>query len=187
MFLKGTREDAAIDSDFAGHFCINRKIDLTGYIKWWGQNRAQQVDSVSKSYKETKQGPSKEATDELKALELVAQCSEPYQMPRLETSHDRKRQKRYVSSALSILSQSAAFKSLQEKALKKQETENDNDENENNNIINRMDCGKEVEKQTSAYDCGSERHGVGIGISGGLSLQRNTYPLTSFLTTLYKL
>lgn len=118
----------------------------------------------------------------LRASELAAQCTEPYQMPRLGTSHDVKNPKRSGSSALGILSQSAAFKSLQEKALKKLETENDNDENENKNTINRMDYGKAVEKQITAYDCGGERHGIGVGVSGGLSLQRNTYPLTSFLS-----
>ncbi|KAK4766761.1 hypothetical protein SAY87_008403 [Trapa incisa] len=177
----GTSEDAAIDSEFAGGFCIDRKIDLAGYIKWWGPNRARQVDSASRSYEETKRGPSEETTDGLEASELAAQCSEPYQMPRLGTFHDGKRPKRSGSSALSILSQSAAFKSLQEKALKKQETENDNDQNENKNTINRMDYGKAVEKQIAASDCGGERHGVGMGISGELPLQRNTYPLTSFL------
>ncbi|XP_031396361.1 AP2-like ethylene-responsive transcription factor At2g41710 isoform X2 [Punica granatum] len=176
----GTSEDPAIDSDFPGGFCIDRKIDLTSYIKWWGPNRARQVDSTSKSYEETKQGPSEDSTDELKTSQWAAQHTEPYQMPRLGTNHEGKKPKSLASSALGILTQSAAFKSLQEKTMKKQESENDNDENENKNTINRMDYGKAVEKPT-AHDGAGERHGVSIGTSGGLSLQRNVYPLTSFL------
>lgn len=102
-------------------------------------------------------------------------------MPRLGLSVDGKKHKGSTISALSILSQSAAYKSLQEKASKKQENNTDNDENENKNTVNKMDYGKAVEKSTS-HDGSSERLGAPLGMSGGLPLQRNVYPLTPFLS-----
>ena len=102
-------------------------------------------------------------------------------MPCLGTLHDVKKTTSRVS-ALSILSRSAAYKSLQEKALKLQEINNENDENENKNTVNKIDHGKVVETHTSHGGDPSERYGVAFGTSGGLPLQRNMFPLTSFLT-----
>ncbi|KAJ6747497.1 AP2-LIKE ETHYLENE-RESPONSIVE TRANSCRIPTION FACTOR [Salix koriyanagi] len=172
-------DDQAAESEYS--FCIERKIDLTGYIKWWGSNKTRLAESMSKSSEDTKHGCADDIGSELKTSEREVQCTEPYQMPRLGLSVEGKRHKGSKISALSILSQSAAYKNLQEKASKKQETGPENDENENRNNINKMDHGKAVEKSTS-HDSNSERLGAALGMTGGLSLQRNAYPLTPFLS-----
>uniref|UniRef100_A0A6N2KDJ3 AP2/ERF domain-containing protein n=2 Tax=Salix viminalis TaxID=40686 RepID=A0A6N2KDJ3_SALVM len=172
-------DDQAAESEYS--FCIERKIDLTGYIKWWGSNKTRLAESMSKSSEDTKHGCADDIGSELKTSEREVQCTEPYQMPRLGLSVEGKRHKGSKISALSILSQSVAYKNLQEKASKKQETGPENDENENRNNINKMDHGKAVEKSTS-HDSNSERLGAALGMTGGLSLQRNAYPLTPFLS-----
>ena len=174
-------DDAAAESELFGGFCMERKIDLTGYIKWWGPNKTRQSDSLAKSSEETKQGSGEDIGSELKTLEWAIQPTEPYQMPRLGLPHEGKKQKSSTASALSILSRSAAYKSLEEKASKKQENNTDNDENENKNKINKMDHGKAVEKSTS-HDSGSERLGVALGLGGEFSIQRSVYPLTPLLS-----
>jgi len=151
---------------------------LTSYIKWWGANKTRQAYTGSKSSEETKHAG--DIGVELKTLEWEVQPTEPYQMPRLGVPNEGRKHKGSTGSALNILSRSAAYKCLQEKASKKQENSVDNDENEDKNTINKMDYGKAVEKSTS--DVGTGRVGVGLGMSGGLSLQRNVYPLTPFLS-----
>ncbi|XP_057982082.1 AP2-like ethylene-responsive transcription factor At2g41710 [Malania oleifera] len=174
-------DDAVTESEYIGGFCIDRKIDLTNYFKWWGTNKSRQADSVMKSSEETKHGCSEDVGSELKSLEWTVQPTEPYQMPRLGTSHEGNRHKRSTASALSILSHSAAYKSLQERASKTQEKNTDNDENENKNNVSKIDYGKAVEKSTS-HDCGSDRLGVALGMGGGLPIQRNMLPLAPFLS-----
>ncbi|XP_031253514.1 AP2-like ethylene-responsive transcription factor At2g41710 isoform X2 [Pistacia vera] len=177
----GTGDDPSTESEYVGGFCLDRKIDLTSYIKWWGPNKARQAEAVAKSSEEAKHGCAEDISGELKKSEMAIQCSEPYQMPRLGTSLKGKNHKGSTQSAMSILSQSAAYKSFQEKALKKHENNNENDENENKNIINKMDYGKAIEKSTS-HDGGSERLVPAIGMTGGLSLQKNVFPLAPFLS-----
>ncbi|KAA8517114.1 hypothetical protein F0562_017407 [Nyssa sinensis] len=177
----GTGDDAATESEYVGGFCIDRKIDLTSYIKWWGHNKSRQADSLTKSSEEMKQGCSEDIGSELKTLEWAIQPTEPYQMPCLGVSHEGKKHRGSAVSAMSILLRSPAYKKLQEKASKKQENTADNAENENKNTINRMDYGKAVEK-SSSHDTGSERLGVALGMGGGLPLQRNVFPLTPFLS-----
>ncbi|KAM7505448.1 hypothetical protein LguiB_004352 [Lonicera macranthoides] len=166
-------DDASTENEYLGGFCIDRKIDLTSYIKWWAPTRTRQEETKSE-----------DIGSELKTLEWAMQPTEPYQMPCLAVSNDRKNTKGSKVSAMSILSRSAAYKSLQEKASKKKEISViENDENENKNAINKMDYGKAVEKSLSHDGSGSERLGVALGMSGGLSsLQRNAYPLAPFLS-----
>ncbi|KAL5539472.1 hypothetical protein UlMin_006001 [Ulmus minor] len=168
-------DDAATENESIGGFCFERKIDLTSYIKWWGPNKNRQAESSLKSSEETSIG------SELKTLEWEVQPTEPYQMPRLGMSQEAKRHTRSKASALSILSRSAAYKSLQEKSSKQQESNTDNDENKNKNTVNKVDYGKAVEKSTS-HEGASERVGVTLGMSGGLSLQRNMFPLSPLLS-----
>lgn len=118
---------------------------------------------------------------ELKTLERGVQPTEPYQMPCLGVSYKGKNRKGSKVSALSVLSQSAAYKSLQEKVYNKQENEADYFENKNKNIISKMDYGKAIEKPTSHHG-GNERLGVALGMTGGLSLQRNMFALTPLLS-----
>lgn len=101
-------------------------------------------------------------------------------MPRFGMPQEGNKHRDSNLSALSILSRSAAYKSLQEKGLKKKEID-ENDENEDKNMISKVNYGKEVEKST--YDSGTERHGVGFGIGGGLPpIQRSSYPLAPLLS-----
>lgn len=180
LYRKGTGEEAATESEYAGGFCIDRKIDLTPCIKWWGPNKSRQSDSLTKSSEETKHGHSEDIGNELKTLEWAIQPTEPYQMPRLGIFRKEIKKKDSKFSAMSILSRSAAYKSLQDKALKKKEKQTENDENEDKCMISRMDYGKEVEK--SSQGGRSEGLGVILDAGGGLSLQRNLYPLAPFLT-----
>ncbi|KAL3851557.1 hypothetical protein ACJIZ3_013439 [Penstemon smallii] len=154
-----------------------RKIDLSNFIKWWGPQTSRPTDSNSKSLDETNPSSSDDIASELKALENSVQPTEPYEMPRLGVSTERKKPK--TVSAMSILSKSAAYKSLIEKTSKMKEKD-ENDENENKNKIDKIDLGKTVEK--SGDDDGNERLGVAYGISGGLSIQRNLYSLAPLLS-----
>ncbi|XAR68505.1 hypothetical protein NMG60_11003644 [Bertholletia excelsa] len=172
----GTGEDTGAESEYAGGFCIDRKIDLTPYIKWWGPNKSHHSDSITKSSEETNPDQSDDIGNELKTLERVTQSTEPYQMPRLGLFHERKKDKTSRLSAMSVLSRSAAYKSLQEKVSKKQEKHVDDDEKENKSTIRKMDYGKAVEKSSV------EGRSEGLGVDGGLPLQRNMYPLAPFLT-----
>ncbi|XWS59108.1 hypothetical protein CRYUN_Cryun08bG0093800 [Craigia yunnanensis] len=174
-------DDPATESDYIGGFFIERKIDLTGYIKWWGTNKTHQAEPGTKSSQETKHACPEDIGSELKTSEWAVQPTEPYQMPRLGTSLEGTKLNATCVSALSILSLSADFKSLQEKVLKKQQKNADNDENENKNTINRMDHGKAAEKSVN-HDTVSARLGATLGMSGGLSLQKNVFPLTPFLS-----
>ncbi|GMI78840.1 hypothetical protein like AT2G41710 [Hibiscus trionum] len=171
-------DDPATENDYLGGFCIERKIDLTGYIKWWGANKTRQAEAGSKSSEEAKHACPEDIGSELKTSEWAVQPTEPYQMPRLGTSLEGTKRKGSSVSAMSILSRSADFKSLQEKALRKQEQ---NAENESKNTINKMDLGKAAEKSVN-QDTGSDRLGATMGMSGGLSLQKNMFPLTPFLS-----
>ncbi|KAM0027530.1 putative transcription factor AP2-EREBP family [Helianthus debilis subsp. tardiflorus] len=171
-------DDATTESEYIGGFCMDRKIDLTPYIKWWGPNKSCQTESQLKSSDETNNVSSEDTGSDHKTSEWVTQPTEPYQLPRLGVSPEGKQHKRSSVSAMSILSRSAAYKSLQEKAAKK-EAENDveNDENENKININKMDYGKAVEKSN---DDGGAPEGFGVGL--GMDLERNTYPLAPFLS-----
>ncbi|KAI7740195.1 hypothetical protein M8C21_031109 [Ambrosia artemisiifolia] len=169
-------DDATTESEYVGGFCMDRKIDLTPYIKWWGPNKSCQTESQGKSSDETNHGSSEDTGSEHKTQEWVTQPTEPYQLPRLGVSPEGKQHKKSSVSAMSILSRSAAYKSLQEKAAKKEaEKDVENDENENKININKMDYGKAVEK--SSDDAAPEGFGVGLGIE----LERNTFPLAPFL------
>ncbi|GMI63363.1 hypothetical protein like AT2G41710 [Hibiscus trionum] len=194
-------DDPATKNDYIGSFCIERKIDLTDYIKWWGTNKTRQTETGTKSSEETKHACPEDIGSELKTSEWAVQPTEPYQMPRLGTSLEGTKREGSSVSALSILSRSADFKSLQEKALKKQEQ---NDENENINTINKMDHEKAAEKSVNHddenintinkmdhekaaeksvnHDARNDRLGATMGMTSGLSLQKNVFPLTPFLS-----
>lgn len=177
----GTGDDSAAESEYVSGFCIERKIDLTSHIKWWGSNKSRLPDAGTRLSEEKKHGFAGDICSELKTLEQKVQPTEPYQMPELGRSHNGKKHRSSSVSALSILSQSAAYKSLQEKASKRQENSTDNDENENKNTVNKLDHGKAVEK-SSSHDGGDDRLDIAMGTSGTMSLQRNVYPLTPFLS-----
>ncbi|CAA7057155.1 unnamed protein product [Microthlaspi erraticum] len=183
----GAGDDRGTEGDFLGNFCLERKIDLTGYIKWWGVNKTRQAESSTT--KASEDSKVEDAGTELKTLEHTSQATEPYKAPNLGVlrgTHQRKEKQisspsSSTSSALSILSASPAYKSLEEKMLKIQESSTrENDENANRNIISmEKSHGKEIEKPVVVS------HGVALGggaAAAGLSLQKSMYPLTSLLT-----
>ncbi|TKY62627.1 AP2 ethylene-responsive transcription factor [Spatholobus suberectus] len=176
----GAGDDSAAESEYASGFCIERKIDLTSHIKWWGSNKTRHSDAGTRLSEEKKLGSAGDICSELKQLEQKVQPTEPYQMPQLGWPHNEKKHGSSSVSALSILSQSAAYKSLQEKASKRQENSTDNDENENKNTVNKLDHGKAIEKPSNHG--GNDRLDIAMGMSGTMSLQRNVYPLTPFLS-----
>ncbi|CAI0417731.1 unnamed protein product [Linum tenue] len=170
-----------VENEYIGGFCMDRKIDLTSYIKWWAPSRIRQVDSISRSSEDPMHSSSDDVARELRTLEWAVRPTQPFQMPQLGFSSEPKKDK---VSALSLLSQSAAYKQLQDKASKR--TEN-NDENENKTTINKMDYDKSAADDKSTMSHGNSssvnRVGAGLGMSpAALSLHRNMYPLTSFLS-----
>ncbi|RID70081.1 hypothetical protein BRARA_C02132 [Brassica rapa] len=180
----GAGDERGAEGDFLGSFCLERKIDLTGYIKWWGVNKSRQPESSSKASEDAKV---EDAGTELKALEHTSQATEPYKAPNLGVLQRKGKQitsPSSTSSALSILSASPAYKSMEEKVMKIQESSStrENDENANRNITSiEKSHGKEIEKPAVS-------HGVALGSGGGvapaaaLSLQKSMYPLSSLLT-----
>ncbi|KAK7392908.1 hypothetical protein VNO78_21358 [Psophocarpus tetragonolobus] len=173
-------EDSASETKYLS-FCIERKIDLTSYIKWWGSNKSRQPDSGVRFSDVKKHGFTGDICVELKTFQEKGHPSEPYQLPVLGLSSERRKHEHSSVSASSILSHSAAYKNLQLKASKKQENSNDNDENENKNSISKLDHGKAAEK-LSNNDGGNEGLDIAMGISGSLPLQRSVFPLTSLLS-----
>ncbi|KAK9671080.1 hypothetical protein RND81_12G005300 [Saponaria officinalis] len=167
----GKGEGIAAESEYPGGFPIERKIDLTGYIKWWGPNKSRQSD--------IKHSSTEDASSELKSLERGNQSTDPYSMPQLGTSYELTKSKGAANSALSILSRSAAFKNMQERASRTQETGIDSDEKENKSCVSKIDHGKAVEKPSD--DCGVERMRSTLGI-GELPLQKCMFPLSTLLT-----
>ncbi|KAH0889925.1 hypothetical protein HID58_052354 [Brassica napus] len=182
-------DERGAEGDFLGSFCLERKIDLTGYVKWWGVNKPRQPESSSKASEDAKV---EDAGTELKTLEHASQATEPYKAPNFGVHHGTQRKGKQItspsstSSALSILSASPAYKSLEEKVMKIQESSStrENDENANRNINStEKSHGKEIEKPPVVS------HGVSLGSGGGvapaaaaLSLQKSMYPLASLLT-----
>ncbi|KAF3514797.1 hypothetical protein F2Q69_00002093 [Brassica cretica] len=182
-------DERGAEGEFLGSFCLERKIDLTGYIKWWGVNKPRQPESSSKASEDAKV---EDAGTELKTLEHASQATEPYKAPNFGVHHGTQRKGKQItspsstSSALSILSASPAYKSLEEKLMKIQESSStrENDENANRNINStEKSHGKEIEKPPVVS------HGVSLGSGGvvapaaaALSLQKSMYPLASLLT-----
>ena len=118
---------------------MERKFDLTGYIKWWCLNKTCQLE-VGKHTNDEEVGT------ELKSREREVQSIKPYQLPKLGTSYEVKRIQGSATSSLSILTRSTAYKNMQEKASKSKEAVYDNDEKENQCKINMIDSENTVQK-----------------------------------------
>ncbi|XP_027365730.1 AP2-like ethylene-responsive transcription factor At2g41710 isoform X2 [Abrus precatorius] len=181
IYCGNAGEDSAAETKYISSFCIERKIDLTSYIKWWASYKSRQPDSAARFSDVKKHGFAGDICCELKTLEQKFHTSEPYQLPELGMPCKGRKQKHSSVSSLSILSQSAAYKNLQEKAAKRQDRSKDNDENENKHTINKLDHGRAAEK-SSNNDGGNETLEIAMGMSGSLPLQRNVYPLTQLLS-----
>ncbi|CAA7405920.1 unnamed protein product [Spirodela intermedia] len=106
-----TRDDE-IRRKYAGGLCMERKIDLTPHIRWWGPNKTQQVDPADRCCPETVT-VSDDLDKELHALESAVRHTEPYQLPSLGPLSKRSSQGSLIT-ACGILSQSASFKNLKQ-------------------------------------------------------------------------
>lgn len=99
--------DVAAEGKYGGvgGFGMERKIDLTNYIRWWVPNKTRQSES------------GEEIGRELRALECSSgQRTEPYQLPALGLPHKDKARATPGLSACSILSKSVAFKNFVDKS-----------------------------------------------------------------------
>lgn len=151
----------APDGKYAGSFGMERKVDLTSYVRWWAPKKTCQSESTSNA-----EGVARE----LRTLECSVQPTEPYQLPSLGLCHKGKPHAQSVS-ACSILSQSEAFKNFLEKSSKTSETKDDTS-------FKDMEHGKAALLFSGA---GLDRSGVSLG-SSELAVQRTPYsfaPLVS--------
>ncbi|XP_040380029.1 AP2-like ethylene-responsive transcription factor SMOS1 isoform X2 [Oryza brachyantha] len=111
--LHNSRWDASLghllgnDYMSLGTFGLERKIDLTNYIRWWLPKKTRQSDTSKVE----------EVTDEIRAIESSMQRTEPYKLPSLGL-HSNSKPTSVGLSACGILSQSDAFKSFLEKSTK---------------------------------------------------------------------
>lgn len=99
-------KDIMLDGKFVGSFGLERKIDLTNYIRWWLPKKTRQSDTSK----------TEEIADEIRAIESSMQQTEPYKLPSLGLCSSKPSS--VGISACSILSQSDAFKSFLEKSTK---------------------------------------------------------------------
>ncbi|KAF6158532.1 hypothetical protein GIB67_040046 [Kingdonia uniflora] len=180
VFLQNSLKDLGLDSinvsegttaemEYPGDFDINRRLDLTSYIKWWVPNKIRRTDSLSRSLEETRHCSSESIASELQRVLHDIQPGLPFQIPCLDIVHEGQHKR----SALSIFSKSAAYKSLQEKAIKEQENRNINTENKN---YKEMDYGKEIQKSVSGDD---RSEGFRVA-TGSLPSQIPFCPLNAF-------
>ena len=105
--MAGGGTDAAAEGKYGrvGGFGMERKIDLTTYIRWWVHNKSRQSES------------GEDIGRELRALECSSvQPTEPYQLPSLGLPHKGKAHATPSLSACNILSKSVAFKNFVDKS-----------------------------------------------------------------------
>ncbi|KAG8068958.1 hypothetical protein GUJ93_ZPchr0005g14860 [Zizania palustris] len=100
-------KDIMLEGKFVGAFGLERKIDLTNYIRWWLPKKTRQSDTSKVE----------EVTDEIRIIESSMQRTEPYKLPSLSLNSDSKSSSAGLS-ACNILSQSDAFKTFLEKSTK---------------------------------------------------------------------
>lgn len=157
-----TSRDPAIEGKYPGGFSMDRKIDLTTYIRWWAPKKLRQPESAVIS---------EDAGRELRALESSVLATEPYKLPMLGAPQKGKSQSR-GTSACSLLSRSAAFKNFMEKASQIQ------NEGANNNS-KEPDQGKSVPQFFASNEL--DVPGVTMGF-GELPAHRSHYSLSPLLT-----
>ncbi|XP_074573111.1 AP2-like ethylene-responsive transcription factor SMOS1 [Curcuma longa] len=109
-----TSSDTTTDARYSGIAGMERKIDLTSYIRWWMPKKVRQAESAS----------TEDVAWELKMLECSAQPTEPHKLPSLGYPHKGKSSPPSLS-ACNILSQSDSFKSFLEKSLNSADSKDD--------------------------------------------------------------
>ncbi|XP_072986012.1 AP2-like ethylene-responsive transcription factor SMOS1 isoform X2 [Typha latifolia] len=158
-----TSKDAAIDGKYAGAFGLERKIDLTNYIRWWLPKKTRQSESSSTA---------EDVARELRSFECSIPPTEPYKMPSLGLPRNLKPSSGGLS-ACSILSRSDAFKNFLEKSSKLSE-------GKDGNLSKEIDHGKSVPALFSGN--GIDRSVVNFR-SSELPVHRPPYPLAPLLST----
>ncbi|RWW73134.1 hypothetical protein BHE74_00019015, partial [Ensete ventricosum] len=159
VIKRGTSSDAATDGRFAGIAGLERKVDLTSYIKWWMPKKARQPESAS---------PVEDVGRELRMLECSVQPTEPYKLPSLGLPGRGDAPQRL--SACSILSRSDSFKSFLHKSLNSGDIKDDGSHKT-------MDHEKSVPLLYS---------GCGLGISGvSVALNELPVPRTAYEMALF--
>ncbi|KAM0874096.1 hypothetical protein ACQ4PT_037661 [Festuca glaucescens] len=152
-------KDIALDGKFVGSLGLERKIDLTNYIRWWVPKKARQSDTSK----------AEEVADEIRAIESSMQLTEPYKLPSLGPSSHSKSTSVGLS-ACSILSQSDAFKSFMEKSTK---------------LSEECTFSKEIDEAKIVAPLpvtGHDTSAVGINMNG-LLVQRAPYTLAPVVPT----
>ncbi|WOK96047.1 AP2-like ethylene-responsive transcription factor isoform X2 [Canna indica] len=146
-----TSSDAATDGRYSGIAAgMERKIDLTSYIRWWMPNKSRQTKSASTA---------EDVGQELQMLECSMQPTEPYKLPSLGLPPSRKVSSQSLS-ACNILSQSQSFKSFLQKSL-------------SSGDIKDHSTQKDLDKEKPIPPLFS---GCGLDISG-VSLALNEFPM----------
>lgn len=147
-----------LDGKFAGSFGLERKIDLTNYIRWWLPKKTRQSDTSK----------TEEIADEVRAIESSMQQTEPYKLPSLGLCSPSKP----VSvglSACSILSQSDAFKSFWEKSTK---------------LSEECTLSKEIVEEKAAASVPATVHDTAVNINmNELLVQRATFSMAPVMPT----
>ncbi|XP_071676499.1 AP2-like ethylene-responsive transcription factor SMOS1 isoform X1 [Lolium perenne] len=152
-------KDIALDGKFVGSLGLERKIDLTNYIRWWVPRKARQSDTSK----------AEEVADEIRAIESSMQLTEPYKLPSLGPSSHSNPPSPGLS-ACSILSQSVAFKSFLEKSTK---------------LSEELTFSKEIDEAKIVAPLpvtGHDTSAVGINMNG-LLVQRAPYTLAPAMPT----
>lgn len=152
-------KDIMLDGKFAESFGLERKIDLTNYIRWWLPKKTRQSDTSK----------TEEIADEIRAIESSMQQTEPYKLPSLGLGSPSKPSSVGLS-ACSILSQSDAFKSFLEKSTKL---------SEECTLSKEIVEGKTV---ASVPATGYDRGAININMNE-LLVQRSTYSMAPVMPT----
>lgn len=152
--------DVAVEGKYGGvgGFGMERKIDLTNYIRWWVPNKTHQSESAE------------EIGRELRALECSSgQQTEPYQLPVLGLPRKGKAHATPGLSACDILSKSVAFKNFVDKSSEMNKAACSNKE---------MDHGKGAAPLvfTGSDELHIDRSGVTLGLNE-TPAQRPSYTL----------
>ncbi|XP_039136741.1 AP2-like ethylene-responsive transcription factor SMOS1 [Dioscorea cayenensis subsp. rotundata] len=154
-----TSKDPSLEGKYTSPFCMERKIDLTSYIRWWVPKKARQSDSANNT---------EEINRELRLIEGPIHPTEPYQFPVLGPAQKGKSKIRTIS-ACNIISQSAAFKNFENKLKESQEGS----------------CSKQMENQKSKAilfsDDGIDRSGAALDLRE-FPVQRAPYSLAPLLS-----
>ncbi|XP_078179181.1 integrase-type DNA-binding superfamily protein [Carex rostrata] len=101
-----------LDRSYPPGLVLERKIDLSNYIKWWAPKKSRQSETT------TSNTSVEDLASEIKSIESANSANEPFKLPSLGVSHSTKPNS---LSACDILSRSDAFKNFLERSSKIQE------------------------------------------------------------------